>query len=189
MSFQSTASNPLQLLIQLEILAEHADESDLAMVSAVGRDTIGELQNAGYSVQAVPTGQRGADILVDVITTLTNIGSNVWANKETFERLLTDAGGLVTVCGGIVPVAKTLLRVFKKRAANSSIAQEPLKITVEIDGAPVTVEATDLEHAEAALTLAKRFHSSHPAVAIQVTPHSKVKLKASVPKTQQRKRR
>jgi hypothetical protein len=159
------------------------------MVSAVRRDTVDELQNPGYSVQPVPGGQRGADVLVNVITTLTNIATNVWANKETLERVLTDAGGLVTVCGGIAPIAKTLLHALQKRTATTHNVQEAIKITLEIDGAPVTVEAADLEQAEAALTLAQQFHSSHPTVATQVTTRSKVKLKASVPKTQQRKRK
>jgi hypothetical protein len=189
MSFQPATDKPPQLLVQLEIFPEHADEATLAMVSAVRRDTVDELQNTGYSVQAVPGGQRGADVLVNVITTLTNITTNVWANKEIFERVLTDVGGLVTVCGGIAPIAKTLLRVLQKRTATTHNVQEAIKITVEIDGAPVTVEAADLEQAEAALTLAQRFHSTHPTIAKSVTTRSKVKLKASVPRTQQRKRR
>ncbi len=185
MSFQSTNDNPLQLLIQLEIFPEYADEAALAIVSAVGRDTISELQNTGYKVQSVPTGQRGGDILVTLVT----IATNAWANKEIFERVITDTGGLVMVCGGIIPIVEKLQHVFKKRIATTSNAQEPLKITVEIDGAPITVEAADLEQAEAALKLAQRFHSSHPAVATQVTAQSKVKVKARVPKSQQRKRR
>lgn len=189
MSFQSGTDNPLQLLIQLEISPEYADEATLAIVSAVSRDAIDELQNTGYRVQSTPTGQRGGDVLVTIITTLTTIAANAWANKETFERVLTDAGGLVTVCGGINPIAKTLLRAFHKRTANTNNAQEPIKITVEIDGAPITVEAADLEQADAALTLAQRFYFSHPTIAKKVTTHSKVKLKASVPKMQQRKRR
>jgi|GEM_PF-2073396 len=189
MSFQPATDNPLQLLIQLEIFPEHADEAALAMASAVGRDTVDELQNTGYSVQPVSTGQRGAEVLVDVVTVLTSIATNAWANKEVFERILTDAGGLVTVCGGIAPIAKTLLRVLHKRTATTHNAQEAIKITLEIDGAPITVEAADLEKAEAALTLAQQFHSTHPTIAKHVTTRSKVKLKASVPKTQQRKRR
>src|SRR5450755_1280767 len=130
MGFQPATDNPLQLLIQLEIFAERADEVALAMMSAVGRDTVDELQNTGYSVQPVPGGQRGADVLVDVVATLTNIATNVWANKEIFERVLTDAGGLVTVCGGIAPIAKTLLRVLHKRTATMHNAQEAIKITL-----------------------------------------------------------
>lgn len=60
MSFQSDADNPLQLFIQLEIFPEYADEATLAIVSAVSRDTLDELQNTGYHVQSAPTGQRGA---------------------------------------------------------------------------------------------------------------------------------
>ena len=189
MSFQSDADNPLQLFIQLEIFPEYADEATLAIVSAVSRDTLDELQNTGYDVQSTPTGQRGGDVLVTIVTTLTTIAASAWANKEIFERVITDAGGLVTVCSGIIPIAEKLQHVFKKRTATASNTSAPLKITVEIDGAPVTVEAADLEQAEAALTLAQRFYSSHPTVATQVTTHSKVKLKANVPKSQQRKRR
>jgi hypothetical protein len=73
MSFQPATDKPPQLLVQLEIFPEYADEATLAVVSAVRRDTVDELQNTGYSVQAVPTGQRGADVLINVITTLTRL--------------------------------------------------------------------------------------------------------------------
>jgi hypothetical protein len=61
-------------------------------------------------------------------------------------------------------------------------AQErhPVKISVVIDGAEVSVEAADLQEAEAALKLAKRFHSAHPAV--KVKPQSQVKAKVKVSK-------
>lgn len=189
MSMQASPNMPSQMLIQLEILTAHAEDADLALVSAVGRDTIDELETAGYSTQPISTGQRGGGILVEVVTTLSTIASNAWANKESIERVITDAGGLVTVCSGIIPIAKTLTQVFKQRADASGNRQEPVKITIEIDGAPVAIEAADLEQAEAALKLAQRFHSAHTMVAQSVTPRSKVKLKAHLPKAPRRKRR
>ena len=187
MSFMSSTDGSPRLTINLEILAEDASDLDLALTSAVGRDTIDELQHDGYIVQPVSTGQRGGEILVEVITTLTTIAAHAWAHKETFERVINDTGALVTVCGGIVPIAKTLLQAFGKRTASSSNA--PIKMTLEIDGAPISVEAADLEQAEAALTLAQKFYASHPASAQKVTAASKVKLKGCVPKVPQRKRR
>lgn len=108
MSFQPTDSNPLYLLVQLEILPEQVDDADLALVSAVGRDTIDELQHIGYQAHLVPTGKRGGDVLVDVVTTLTTIATNAWANKEIIERVITDIGSLVTVCTRIVPLVELL---------------------------------------------------------------------------------
>ncbi len=189
MSFQPGIDNPPQFLLQLEILTEHADEADLALMSAAGREIIDDLQIAGYTVQPVSTGQRGGDVLVNVVTTLTTIATNAWANKESIERVVTDASGLVTVCGGIASVGKMLLQVFKKRATTTGNTQEPVKISVEIDGAPMTVEAADLEQGEAALKLALQFYASHPTIATHVTTHSKAKLRASLPKAPRRKRR
>jgi hypothetical protein len=48
------------------------------------------------------------------------IATNAWANKEIFERVITDAGGLVTVCGGIVPIVEKLQHAFKKRTTTTS---------------------------------------------------------------------
>lgn len=189
MSSQSSPNIPSQILIQLEILTEHADEADLALVSAVRRDTIDGLKTAGYITQPVSSAQRSGDILVEVVTTLSTIASNTWANKAIIERVITDAGGLVTVCAGIIPIAKTLSQAFKQRAADTGKIQEPVKITIEIDGAPITIEAAGLEQAEAALKLAQRFHSAHTMVAKSVTPLSKVKIKANMPKAPRRKRR
>jgi len=67
-----------------------------------------------------------------------------------------------------------LLHVFKIQE------KHPIKISVVIDGAPVSVEAADLQDAEAAVKLAQRFHSAHPAV--KVTGKSQVKAKVKVSK-------
>jgi hypothetical protein len=60
---------------------------------------------------------------------------------------------------------------------------------LEVDGASISIEAPDLENAEAAMKLAQRFQMQHPAVASQVTSQSSAKLKARVPKRPPRKRR
>lgn len=189
MHFSSTNENTTPLHIQLEILTVNSDETELALASAVRRDCIDELRNTGYSVHSLSTGQRSSDIAIQIITTLTDIATNAWAHKEVFERVLTDAVGLVTVCTSVAPVAKTVVGIFKKRTAKTSELQEPLKITIEIDGKPVTVEAANLEQAEAGLKLAQQFHSTHPTVAQQVTAQSNVKIKAHLPQAQRRKRR
>ena len=67
-----------------------------------------------------------------------------------------------------------LLHVFKIQE------KHPIKISVVIDGAPVSVEAADLQDAEAAVKVAQRFHSAHPAV--KVTGKSQVKAKVKVSK-------
>lgn len=186
MTFQFVPDSASPLLIQWELPTAQPEEADLALLSALGRDTIDALQRAGYTTQSIPTGQRGS-IIVDVVTTLTTVVTNAWTSGS-LERALNDASAVVTLCGGIVPVARLLLHTFQKRVSTST-AREPVKITVEIDGVPITVEAADLEQAEAALKLAQRFQSQHPTTAKNVNTHSKVQLKASLPSVPRRKRR
>src|SRR6266700_8264379 len=122
MSFPSDTDTPQHLTISLAILAEDPSDTDLALMGAVSRDTIDALQHNGYTIQPVRLGKRGGDILVEVITTLTTLATTGWSNKESFARILNDTGALVTVCAGIVPVAKTLLHTFKKRTAHTDHA-------------------------------------------------------------------
>jgi hypothetical protein len=161
----------------------------MAAVGAVERDAIEALQHASYTIRPVYTGQRGGEFLFEVITSLTNIATSVWANKAGIEEVANDLGALVTICVGIVPIAQHIVRAHKRRVGTVDTAQQPIKITVEIDGAPISVEAVDLEQAEAALKLARQFHVSHPTIATQVSPQSRVKIRDAVPKKPRHRRR
>jgi hypothetical protein len=64
-----------------------------------------------------------------------------------------------------------------------------VKISIEIDGARLAVEATDLTRAATALTLAQQFHTAHPKEAAKVNPKSQVKVQGRVPRKPHRRRK
>ena len=98
------------------------------------------------------------------LTVLQSGAVEAWTHVDTIALL----------CAIFETTKPLLLSVFKVQE------KYVVKISVVIDGAPVSVEAADLRDAEAALKLAKRFHSAHPAV--KVTPRSQVKVKVTVSK-------
>jgi len=191
---QESSKSSRRLTIWLEIEAEEgekgedADIGDIIAANNVGRDTIEALREEGYTVN-LPTGatRGGPEILVEVVTTVSNVVANAWEHKEIYERVLADASALVGICGGIVPVVKWLFQAHKKRAGNE---EAPMKITVDIDELSVVVEAADMELAEeAAIKLANQLYISNPAAAAKVTAKSKTRIKGHLPRKARRKRR
>ncbi|GHO96647.1 hypothetical protein KSF_066950 [Reticulibacter mediterranei] len=152
------------------------------MVDAVGRDTVDVLRDEGYIFEPVYAGQRGG-FLVDVIVPFLN---TLWTQKDV---ILADSSALVTIFTPIVLIGRQLQEAYKKRSEKSNAQQSSIKLVTEIDGIPFFIEATDLEAAEAAMELARRFQMQHSVVAAKMTNRSNVKVKASIPKRQPRKRR
>lgn len=199
MSLDTESHGQQHLTMTLELLSEGIYEADLVLVNAVGADIVTRLQQHDYLVEPVPTGLRGGEFLIQITTTLTtdmtSFAMMVWANKETLERVLADASALVVAWGGIIPLLKHMIRVHEVRseqripAAAAGKPAKPMKITVEIDGAPVTVEAEDIEQAEAGIRCAQHFYESHPVVAKNVTPQSKIHVKGHLPAQPQRRRK
>ena len=173
--------NPQQITLSLEVVPEDPQDADMALVSAVGRDTAEVLRNTGYTVKPIYTGQRGG-FLVDVVIPLLTA---VWTQKEV---ILADMSALVGILSAAVSVVQHLRKAYEKRVGKGMLQQAPIKITAEIDGAPITIEVPDLDSAESTLNLARRFQIQHPAVAAKVTPQSTIKIKGRVPKRQSRKR-
>ena len=179
-----------QLTITLELLSEGIYEADLALVAAIGRATIDELKEGDkYTVRPVHTGERGGDFLVQVLTFLEAIPVDVWTHKALIERVMADAGVLVGICTGIVPLIRRVFQAHEQQTDKKRIVLQPIKMTLEIDGHQVTVEAEDVEGADAGLKAAVRFYEQHPDAAKKVTPRSSVKVKGKIPAQPQRKRR
>jgi hypothetical protein len=151
--------------ILLEVVPENEQQSNPVVIGEVGRRILSELRQEGYAVEPVYSGQKGAlELLFTVVTMLQSGAVEAWTHVDAIAALYA-----------IFETTKPLLlRVFKSQE------KHPVKISVVIDGEPVSVEAADFEDAEAALKLAKRFHSAHPAV--KVTPQSQVKAKVRVSK-------
>lgn len=102
---------------------------------------------------------------------------------------MNDTSTLITIFGSVIPVVKRVFKAHTQRTIQEHIPAHPIKIAVSIDGTAVSIEAPDLESAEAALTVAHRFQAHYPAVASKATPKSQVKVKGTVPKRQGRRRR
>jgi hypothetical protein len=184
MSSEVEPESKPQLTMTFELVAEGSYEEDLAMVAALGREVVNDLQKQGALVQPIISGQRGGDFLVQVVTTLqaeiSHLAGEAWAHKD---ELLSDSSSLVTIC---TPIAALLHFVLLRHRRRS---QQPIKLSMEIDGAPVTIEAADIEQAEAGLQLAQRFSQHHPGVAKKVIPQSKVKIKGSIAPQPRRRRK
>jgi hypothetical protein len=183
------ARNDAQMLtITVEIQAEGTHEEDVTLVPIIGQDVVYELQGHGYTVTSATTGRRGGDFLVQVVMDVTRLATNAWVHKE---EILSDTSSLIAICSGVVPALRFFVHAYQRRTGqgrNTSLSQ-PMKLTLEIDGAPVTVEASSIEQAEAALELVQRFKKQHPRVAKNVNQKSKAKIKAHVPAQTNRKHR
>ena len=103
-------------------------------------------------------------VLPDLITQLFNLFQQI---KDPITLL----AALATVVAGLVPI---ISRILKTRQTKDSV-----KITVEIDGNAISIEAPDIENAT---KLLEHFQELHPTASKQVTPESEVTISAKVPK-------
>lgn len=186
MNRPSQPSSSQQLIITLDIEPEDLRDSDPAWIDAIRRDTEDALQHEGYTIQYPYTGTRGAPT-VELITTVTQAATYAWDHRAVAEEIINNLGALVTIFGGVIPPIKHLFQSHRQRASKEALPQSPIKITIDIDGSPISVEAPDVEQAEAALQLAQRYHNSYPNK--KVTSKSKIAVKASVPARKSRPRR
>ncbi|HEY7419899.1 MAG TPA: hypothetical protein VH593_32275 [Ktedonobacteraceae bacterium] len=159
-----------------ELLTEGTHEADIALANAIEQEVSVALYDEGYRTQSggppltlEESLPRGGAFLTQFITFVTNAAVAAWVYRDT---VLADASGLVTVCMGVVPVLRRLFQSHKQHAKQADVVPRPLKITVEIDGAAITIEAADVKDAKAALKLAQRFLKQHPTVARKATTHS-----------------
>ena len=185
MELRADSGNPQSLVLELEFVPEDEHDADPIAVGEISRDVLAALEKNGYTVQPVYTGQRGGP-LFEVILFLTTMATDAWAQKDI---ILADTSALVTIFGAVIPIAKHLLKAHEKRASRDNTEKSPIKITAEIDGVLISIEAPDMESADAAMKLAKRFQTNHPVVAAKVLPQSKVRVTGHVPKNQPRRRR
>ena len=181
MDAQTPSENSHPLSITLEVISDDPNEGATAETYAVGRDTADALRNDGYIIQPVYTGRRGGGFLVDVVyPALTTL----WTQKEV---ILADLSALVTILTPVVGVVQHLRTAHEQRVGKEAARQHPLKITVEIDGATISLESFNQEDDVRAEQLARQLLAAHPH--LQLTPQTRPKVTSRVPKAQQRKRR
>jgi hypothetical protein len=181
----SSSPAPQQFTFTLEVAPDDLSDADPALVDSVGRDTANTLRSDGYVLRPIYTGQRGG-FLVDVITTLTPIATEAWANKDI---ILADTSALVTILSAAIPLARYVRKAYEKRVGKDIAQQKPIKITLDIDGTPIPIEVPDIESAEGIMKLAQRIQTSHSDVATKVISQTQIKVRGSVPKSLSRKRR
>jgi hypothetical protein len=182
------SSSPAPFVMTLELVGDKQG-SDPAFVNAVGYESIDMLQQAGYTVRPVYTGQKGGGFLVEVVTTVTQLATAAWDHRAAVEEVVNDLSSLVTIFGVALPVLKKVFHAYEERVGKEESVSRPIKMTLEIDGSPIVIEAAYVKQAEAILALARRFHSAHPVVATHVNGKSSVKMKGRVPARKQRRRR
>ena len=127
----STTSQPITLT--LEVVPEDPQNSDPALVDAVGRDTADALRSEGYTVQPVYTGIRGGP-LVETIAFLSQTLAAAWANKEA---LISDVSGLVTILTTAATVVEKARQAYEKRVGKDTALQYPISFSLDINGMPV----------------------------------------------------
>ena len=168
------SENSQPIMIALEIVPEDEQYANPAMIGEIGRSVINALKKDGYGVEPVYTGQRGGVLFI--IPMFVELAVQAIAvNKDLLIELFKVAE----------PVLGFLFRERDKQASNG----QNMKVTVEIDGESISVEAPDVGSVERLMKLANRFWVEHPKVAANVTPQSKVRVKGSVSSSQQRRRR
>ncbi len=178
----SAISQPITLT--LEVVPEDPQNSDPALVDAIGRDTADALRSEGYTVQPVYTGTRGAP-LVEIIVFLSQALAAAWANKEI---LIADVSGLVTILTAAAAVVEKARQAYEKRVGKDTAQQYPISFTLDINGMSVPFTVSNVASAEDILQMAQRLQASHPSLARTNPSRSKAEVKASVPKQPQRKR-
>ncbi len=171
----------------LEIVAEDERDVDPVAIGEVGRGILDEVKQDGFTVEPVYTGQRGGlELLFEIVNAAQSTGQMIYAQRDAIGVV----NNLFGIFGGVSSVVMLVFNARKKHEAKQAVVaqeQHPVKISIVIDGAPITVEAANFKDAETMLELAKKFHSVHPSV--NATPQSQVKIQASVPKKARRGRR
>jgi hypothetical protein len=186
------ARDASHLIESFHIIME-LEGDDPAFTNTIALDMVTTLRDEGYSIEPIYTGQRGG-ILVEIGMTLAQALTFVKDNHAAISEGIGDLGGLVGIFTSVVPLCKKMLHATAKHthtglAPTGAAVPVPIKITVEIDGHPISVESADLEQAQAAIILAHQFATAYPAAAKQVSPAtSKVKAHGQITRPPRQKR-
>jgi hypothetical protein len=180
---ESSTSQPISLT--LEIVPEDPQNSDPALVDAIGRNTADTLRSEGYAVQSAYTGTRGSP-LIEIIAFLSQTLATAWANKEI---LIADVSGLVAILTAAATVVSKARQAYEKPVGRDTAHKYPISFTLDINGRLVPFVVSDAASAEEILQMAQRLQASHPVLKGIDPSLSKAGVKAIVPKQPQRKRR
>ncbi|GHO98494.1 hypothetical protein KSF_085420 [Reticulibacter mediterranei] len=137
------------------------------------------LPSPNYTMRPAPyTGERGIELLTFIA-----------ANHATIVEGIADLSGLLTVCTSLMPLLKRTKEAHTQHVGQQNSTTHPIKLTVEIDGKPLMIEAADLTQADAALKLTLKYRALYPTTVAQVTPNSTIKVQGQMPARKRRRRR
>jgi len=127
-------------------------------------------------------------IILGIITAIVAI----FANLVTYSVIELQPGDasivyIILIILSVATLATGVLQILPRlsalRKAKSSQPVYPIKITLELDDIPITIETPDLEGAEEIMKLAKRLHANHTSIAAEKTPQRAIKESESTYKT------
>jgi hypothetical protein len=169
--------------ITLELVTVPNDH-DPALPSAIGQEVVHLVQAEGYALRpAAYIGERGTEsFLVELVTFIA-------ANHATIAEGIADLSGLLTVCTSLVPLLKRTKEAHTQHIGQQDSTTHPIKLTIDLDGKPLVIEASDLTQASAAFKLALKYRALYPDTATQVSPNSTIKVQGQTPARKRRKRR
>ncbi len=160
------------MTIQLEVVPEDEQAADIADIDEVGRSLVDQLRSSKYTVTPVYTGKKGGEPVFDILMQVPQFLHN---NKDLLLEIF-DSISLVLQC---------VLIARDRRTEREKAQRDPLKITFEADGKPVTIETSD---ADSGAKLLEKLRTAHPEAVKKITPQSSAKIKASVPPKRKRQR-
>lgn len=167
---------PFPITIELE--PENVDEWRALNVTRLGQNFIRMLSHSDYTVLYDGDEQvRGVDtFVIHVLMELTHAATYLWDQRAAIEQGMQYTATTISVCTGIVELLQHLKEAHKKQPGAES---QGITFVIEVDGKKVTVQAPEVEEAEAALKLAQRLFANASANK-QVTSKSKVKVSGRV---------
>ena len=170
---------PVDLL--LELVADETEESDPALIHAIGRDTVETLQEEHMVVRPVYTGQQGGDFLVEVVTTVGQLAGVVWDHRAVIEEVFNDASTLATVATFIYTVVTHVKRNYERRVGHDESVARPIKITLELEGASLPLDPPNPEQVQAVLSaLLEQYKRAHAPTHASRT--KKLKIRHAIPR-------
>ena len=165
----------------LELVPEQQEESDPAFIHAIGRDTVETLQHDGITVQPVYTGEQGGDFLVQLATT-------AWDHRALIEEVLNDSSTLATLSSSIFTIITHVKHAYERRVGHAEAVASPLKITIQLNGAPITIESTNVAQVQETLTkLVQQLQNTHTGT--PVSSAKTLKVQPKIPKKRPRRRK
>jgi polyisoprenoid-binding protein YceI len=170
-------------------LVPASDETNPALVNALGRAVVESLERDGYDLHPVYTGMRGGPFLVEVMHTITQTATFVWANHATIEEAINDTSAVVTIMGVVIPLIKRVFHTYETQVGTNEAREHPIKVTVTIEGASIEIEAQDMAQVDAALTAAQKYAAAYPLVARQVSAKSKPTVQGRIQSKPRRRRK